>query len=243
MEPSFSYSIRLSDRARHARIVVRPNLKVEVVLPRGVAKSQAARLVREKQVWVERSLKRFRSLIDASGSDASRKIRDLFPPKAMELTLIRSSLPVVYQKSRSTHVRVSERSDALHLTGAVDDEVKLRAALERWLKYKGREHLVPMLQELAETHGFSCRKVSVRLQRSRWGSCSRNGTISLNAKLLFLPEPLVRYVMLHELAHLEELNHSAAFWQVVERCDSRFGEHRRSMRRVTHLIPGWLESR
>ncbi len=235
--PQFDYSVRVSHRARHARIVVRPNLSVEVVLPKGVAKSRAARLVCEKRGWVERSLKRFRAAMDEE-----TQFHTPFPPQKIDIELLHQPRLLIYRKSDSSQVRVTEQSDELHITGAIDDEVKLRAALQRWLKLKAKKTLLPMLEALAREHGFHFNKATIRLQRSRWGSCSKAGNISLNAKLLFLPQELVRYVIVHELAHLKEMNHSAAFWRVVERCDADYGDHRRAMCRVAHRIPKWADT-
>jgi predicted metal-dependent hydrolase len=73
------------------------------------------------------------------------------------------------------------------------------------------------LRELAAQHGFTVKAVTVRAQRTRWGSCSPTGRISLNWRLLQLPPSVSDYVLLHELAHLTHLNHSARFWREVER--------------------------
>ncbi|MBT3684014.1 MAG: M48 family metallopeptidase [Chloroflexi bacterium] len=78
-----------------------------------------------------------------------------------------------------------------------------------------RKSLTVRLNELAGIHGFTYNKVSLRNQKSRWGSCSGQNNISLNQKLYFLPEPLRDYVLVHELAHTLEKNHSPAFWEIL----------------------------
>jgi predicted metal-dependent hydrolase len=92
----------------------------------------------------------------------------------------------------------------------------LRPLIERHLwRLAGRE-LPVLVLEFAALHQLPVRRVTVRNQRSRWGSCSRRGTISLNWRLIQTP-PFVRdYICLHELAHLREMNHSRRFWRVVE---------------------------
>jgi predicted metal-dependent hydrolase len=85
------------------------------------------------------------------------------------------------------------------------------ADLQHWLKREARRHLPDWLALVAEDTGHRYQRVSVRLQRSRWGSCSSRGTISLNAKLLMLPR-MRRYVLVHELCHTLHMNHSPAFW-------------------------------
>jgi predicted metal-dependent hydrolase len=93
----------------------------------------------------------------------------------------------------------------------------LPAAVERELRMRAARELPVRLRELAAQHGFTVRAVSVRAQRTRWGSCSPTGRISLNWRLIQLPASVADYVLLHELAHLAHLNHSARFWKELER--------------------------
>ena len=78
-----------------------------------------------------------------------------------------------------------------------------------------RRTLQQRLDELAGKHGFAYGKLSIRDQQTRWGSCSAKDNISLNQKLIFLPEILMDYVLLHELAHTREKNHSLRFWNIL----------------------------
>jgi predicted metal-dependent hydrolase len=93
----------------------------------------------------------------------------------------------------------------------------LPLAVERQLRQQAARDLPARLRDLAAQHGYAVGPVTVRAQRSRWGSCSPTGRISLNWRLVQLPPSVSDYVMLHELAHLTHLNHSARFWKEVER--------------------------
>ena len=79
-------------------------------------------------------------------------------------------------------------------------------------KTEARKRIISQTGQLAEQHGFTYNKVSIRNQRTRWGSCSAKGNISLNMKLVALPPELVDYVILHELVHTRVHNHSRKFW-------------------------------
>src|SRR5829696_3902704 len=91
------------------------------------------------------------------------------------------------------------------------------AALRRALIAKAHDVLSPMLAATAQELGFSYERIMIRRQRTRWGSCSARGTISLNCCLLFQRPPVVRYLLIHELAHTRHMNHSKRFWQCVAR--------------------------
>ena len=103
----------------------------------------------------------------------------------------------------------------------------LRPAIEKHLRILAAHELPARLLELAAQHGLTVGRVSVRNQRTRWGSCSRRATISLNWRLIQTPDFVRDYICLHELAHLLEMNHGNRFWQQVERLcpDYRAAEH------------------
>lgn len=107
----------------------------------------------------------------------------------------------------------------LIVSGRIGHRADTVRALKRWLSRKARATLVPWLQELSHEAGLKFRRVSIRGQRSRWGSCSVEGDISLNYKLLFLPPDLVRYVLLHELCHTTHPDHSRDFWERLVRLE------------------------
>jgi len=89
------------------------------------------------------------------------------------------------------------------------------APTREWLA-RARRELIPRVGELAHQHGLSISRVSIRRQRSRWGSCSRRGVISLNWRLAHAPDQVRDYVIIHELMHLREMNHSSRFWAHVD---------------------------
>jgi len=100
------------------------------------------------------------------------------------------------------------------------------------LRQKAKSVLPAQLAKLAATHGFNYSKVTVRNSRSRWGSCSSKKSINLSLYLMLLPEHLIDYVLLHELCHTVHLNHSPAFWDLLNKCTGgKSNELRREIRR------------
>jgi len=107
-----------------------------------------------------------------------------------------------------------------HLAKVTGYEAESRALADLSLtidRAKARRHLTGRLNGLSKDHGFAFNRVSIRSQKTRWGSCSRNNNISLNVKLVLLPEDLVDYVILHELVHTRIPNHSNGFWEELDR--------------------------
>lgn len=130
----------------------------------------------------------------------------------------------------------------LVVSGETADLEAHRAALRGWLADRARERLSSWVASLAQEHGFRFDKVTVRHQKTRWGSCSPRGRISLNLKLLFLPDDLVRHVLVHELCHTVHLDHSSEFWSLVGRYEPDFKVKRSRLRDAWQHVPRWLES-
>ncbi len=94
------------------------------------------------------------------------------------------------------------------------------------LRKRALRELPPALRVLAGAHGITVTRISVRNQRSRWGACSATGAITLNWRLILVPDFVREYVMLHELMHRRELNHSERFWRHVRAVCPRHQEAR-----------------
>ena len=98
---------------------------------------------------------------------------------------------------------------------------------EAELRARASKELPGRLIELARQHGISVRQVSIRNQRTRWGACSARGSITLNWRLVLVPDFVRDYVIIHELMHRRELNHSKRFWKHVAAACPRYDEARR----------------
>ncbi len=148
----------------------------------------------------------------------------------------------LWSRYRGPHSWVAVRelgAGRLLVFGAIGEERRCRAALTRWLMRQTRQHLVPCLQTLSRETGLPYKRAFVKRPRTRWASCSRHCAISLNAKLLFLSPELVDYVLVHELCHVAEMNHSNRFWELVERHSPNFRKLDRRLREMWKVLPHW----
>lgn len=128
----------------------------------------------------------------------------------------------------------------LRISGAIHQHALCHTALQRWLQRHAKAHLGEWLQRLAADTGLRYTGCCVKGQRSRWGSCSSRGNINLNYKLMLLPPEWVRYVLIHELCHTVEMNHSKRFWAQVTRFEPGYKAIHAQMRGVMGRLPGWV---
>ncbi|MDH3514761.1 MAG: M48 family metallopeptidase [Gammaproteobacteria bacterium] len=231
----FHYELRESPRARHVRLRVTPQRGLEVVVPPGYNPARIPGMLERKQAWIRAALARIEALRQRHGPEPLWQL-----PDAIRLPALDRAWQVTAKEAPAPWAAVRETAPGqLLIHGRITDECASRAALARWLARQAYAHLVPRLEELSRQLGLSFRQVHIKRQRTRWGSCSHRKTISLNAKLLFLPPALVRYVLVHELCHLAEMNHSRRFWSLVQKYHADFDAHNRELRKGWKCVPHW----
>lgn len=233
-----AYTIRLSPRARRPRLVMSLAGGLTVVLPvaGNPARQErlAAELVRQNAAWIERTAARLRSR-----RPEQPEARPL--PAWLELMAVGRVLALECAPRPGVRPRLRQNGpDRLLLAGDLDDQPAVRAALLDWLKARARQELLPMLEEVSAAIGLPFAAASFRAQARRWGSCSRAGNISLNCRLLLLPEHLARAVMIHELCHTAHPDHSARFYALAARHDPQARELRHRLADAEGLIPALL---
>lgn len=107
----------------------------------------------------------------------------------------------------------------------------LEPALEQWYRTEAARLITDLTDKLSSQMGIGYKRIGIRGQRTRWGSCSRKKNLSFNWKLIMAPEPIVEYVVIHELLHLKEMNHSKKFWELVARYCPGWREHKKWLKK------------
>ena len=235
---SLEYRLRVSPHARDVSVRVTVDRGLEVVVPRGYNAALVPQILENMQGWIRDALAR----AEANRRRINPEARWHLPTR-IELPAINKVWQVVAKESERGSVSIREVSDGrLSIAGNLSDSRACRIALGRWLLRQAKRDLIPQLEALSRELGLRYGRVYIRLQRARWGSCSNRKAISLNAKLLLLSPALARSVMVHELCHLAEMNHSAQFWSRVGRHDPHFRAHRESLRDAWKSAPPWARS-
>jgi predicted metal-dependent hydrolase len=181
---------------------------VEVVVP-----------ARTSRMTVDRVIERHRPWIEKKRAEARRNAvpEEPFPPETIEFAGVGESWRLHARGGTGRLMLKVIGPGLLQLTGDLANTRAVQRALRMWLVKRAAEVLAPPLERTASEMNLPYRKLAVRRQRTRWGSCSARGTISLNCCLLFQRPEVVRYLLVHELAHVKHMNHSQRFWDLVAR--------------------------
>jgi hypothetical protein len=201
-------------KARRYILRVRPDGTLRVTIPRGGSRGEAIAFMARHLEWVARERERIR--------------REQAPARWTHGTAVllfgEPQLIVI------DHIEAASVARLGHISAAVRHTSNVRPELECALRNDARARLVPRLRELAGLQGLQFSRVSIRSQRSRWGSCSRTGAIALNFRLLQMPPAVCDYVLIHELMHLKQQNHGPKFWALVEQACPSYREAERWLR-------------
>ncbi len=211
-----------SQRARHYRLTLRKDGVAVATIPARGSEREARTFVERHSDW----------LVRARARHAQR-------PRSAEAWTIgtrvlwRGELVEIRRASDGAKPAVCLAADVFCVAALEGD---LRAAMEAGFARRAKIELPARAWELAAETGMNVKRVTVRNQRSRWGSCSAGGTISLNWRLVQTPDPVRDYILYHELMHLREMNHTDRFWARVEQVCPWWRESERWLKRHGSLL-------
>jgi len=208
---TITYMLKRSLRARHVRLEVRPQTGLTVVVPHFYKIGKLPGLLESKERWISSNLARFSHF---QSSSAKKKLGsgDTVPYLGRDLELVK-------QENHTGAGDVKLEGNTLAVSPVLFRNGLLELALERWYRAEAAKLIGERVYKLSTQMCVSYKRITIRGQKTLWGSCSRKKNLSFNWKLLMAPEPVIDYVIIHELTHLKEMNHSKRFWELVaQRC-------------------------
>jgi len=226
---------RVSRRAKRMHLRLAPEHFIELVLPQNANMRQAQAFVRDSSDWLQKT----RQTLQQRQNRHQKACQQL--PAEIEIALDGSHWQVKLDHCSAARGQLSVARPCLSFS--INQPSAGFDLLRQWIKQHARALLQPRLQRLSKQTGLPYARLRIGLQKTRWGSCSGKGTISLNAGLVFMPEVLVDYIIIHELCHTHHMNHSPAYWALVESHLPDYRQHDRAMRHARRYLPDWLACR
>jgi predicted metal-dependent hydrolase len=223
---SDAFAVRVSERARRLTARVHVGGRVEIVVPVGVSASTVRDFVQRFTPWIDRKVAAMQNFVEA----------DAGVPRAVDFAFTHERFSVVWHCVPKRAIT----QQAGHLIVNAPNDGVARDLLQGWLKRAAGERLAPQLMRLAQDLDYPVARVSIRCQRTRWGSCSTRGTVSLNCSLVFLRPEVVRYLFIHELAHTKHMNHSVNFWRLVGELEPDYRRLDRELLAGWRTVPAWV---
>lgn len=219
---SLEYTVHRSTRRRSLCIQVHANGAVSVRAPVGVSVKDIRGFIWERWEWIKEKRRHFLALVPPR-----RVLQD-----GAELPFLDDVL--VLRTAHARHRPVEREGRELYVCAHAPREVS--RLLEQWYRRQAHGYVSERVVHFTPAVGRAARRVSIRDQKTRWGSCSARGTISINWRLMLAPAAILDYVIVHELCHLLQPNHSARFWEEVARVLPDYRLHRDALRRCGYRL-------
>lgn len=233
MSPMIEFTHRVSRRARQLKLSLKSDGTVVVTTPPLVPKFMVRKFVESHQDWISTH----QAKLQAHHKKANPWQVAIFGQN-YPVTIITSAHAATKVQVVNAQLQVTLRTPVTKanqtLTEATEQPFPTAAktAIDAFLKRTAEKYLLPRTHQLAKTMRITYGRVTLREQKSRWGSCSSQGNLNFNWRLVHHPPAVIDYVIVHELAHRREMNHSRAFWSIVKQYDPAYAEHQ-----------GWLKRR
>ncbi|MGE0189380.1 MAG: M48 family metallopeptidase [Steroidobacteraceae bacterium] len=224
-----AWQVRVSPRTRRLSIKIYPAGRVEVVVPPRTSASRVQQFVSKHRDW-----------INVRVSECIAQQRALTPPAELVLPSIGHLMHIEYRYETGFPRLKTLNQSQLLLRGPITESKAWSRLLVGWLNELLHQEFQQRLQQLAVTHDFKFDRLQIRRQRTRWGSCSTSGTISLNLCAAFLQPEVLHYLMIHELCHTRHMNHSSQFWDLVEACEPDYRRLDKELNKAWKQVPAWI---
>ena len=226
---NLDYHIRTSARAKRLSLTISSDKGIEVVAPLNTPQQSIEQFLLEQRAW----LAKHQHLIVNSK-------KPFILPKSIKLRALDKSWDIMYANTKKERLCIKIFPEKILLSNSNPSKPLFQKAMKIFLKQVAMEHFRPHLEQLSQKYQLPFEQLNFRVQKTRWGSCSRKKNITLNAALLFMPIKTVHYVMTHELCHTQHLNHSKRFWMKVAKYMPDYDEHKKTLKKSEQYLPRWL---
>lgn len=212
-----NYQIKRSKRISGLKIEINQKGEIIATAPNLLPEFMIKKMVESKADWIEKNLKKVRKYQSDIKTDEVYIFDKKYQVKInhqAEKTGIKvwGDKLLINNLSKKTNKQIAEQ-------------------IERFLKNTATKYLVKRTKIISEKMGIKYGRVSIRQQKSRWGSCSSQGNLNFNWRLVHYPPKVIDYVIIHELAHRKELNHSKRFWDIVRKYDPEYPIHKSKLKK------------
>jgi hypothetical protein len=206
-----AYTVRKSARARTVRLRIDPKNGLQIVVPDAARGLDIDAVLRDSAGWI---LQHYGKIEQGRVQARQFVTGETLPYLGRELPL------EVVEKHSGKRITVTLHEARLRVSipGDIppkDRQEAIRSALEAWYRRQAKEYLGPRVAHLARLHGFEYERITIKGQSTRWGSCSSQRNLNFNYRLMMTSPAAIDYVIIHELCHLREMNHSTRFWALV----------------------------
>jgi predicted metal-dependent hydrolase len=225
-----AYMVRESGRARYLSLRIDSKNGLQVVIPKGARISQrdVLALLHDRADWILKHMPRYEADQHQNGASAFEAgstmpyLGQPYPLHFVAATGDRTS--ITWDEGDGFTVRVP---DTLRGPDRID---AIREAFGKWYSKQAKAYIIPLTEQWAQRMGLKIGTIRIKDQRTRWGSASSKSNLNFNRRLMMAPPEIIEYVIVHELCHFWEMNHSARFWaRVGEHCPA-YKRHRKWLR-------------
>jgi predicted metal-dependent hydrolase len=228
----FEYHIIKRRNQRNVRLSVREDGVVHISTPWRCPPGLVKDALKEHAAWLAASIEKIEAAKALKASALEQNtLRAMFLGEYYDISIRRSAM--------NYGVQWSEAGFDVEIPEGVDkhDEMELIATLfTDWYASKASKHLPPRIMSFAKKMQVQVNRITIRNQKTRWGSCSARGNLNFSLRLLMMPPEVIDYIIIHELAHLTELNHSPRFWAIVQRFDPYYKTHKAWLRKNAYAM-------
>jgi predicted metal-dependent hydrolase len=214
-----NYSIRRSSRAKKIRLIVRSD-GVELILPKFIPEIIGKAFASQHKNWIEKQVKKSKNKLPEILTEDGSVV--FFMGKSNLRLQIKKTIRKSYYEKKSENLIIFLKEN---LNNPEEKKI-ITDLIKKFYKDEARKYLIQRSEFFAKKLKVKFGKITIREQKTRWGSCTSKGNINYNWKIMKEDKNIIDYLVIHEICHRKEMNHSSAFWKLVEQLDSNYKRHR-----------------